>query len=379
MNVEQYPASALAADDPSAQASCDQGSVVLVTTRMGNHAGPSGYDHLCGAIDAEVVAVHRPRGLGGRAVARLLAPLAQRSGSQWYDRNCALAELESALAWLSRRDTLFHFLYGENCVRYLPAFTRRSRRNRLVATFHTPSWRMNEVVKSRRTLRWLDGVVVMSTSQLDYWSDIVGAERAAFVPHGVDVGYFRPAAAPAAGSGPLRLLTVGHHLRDFDMLAAVARAVGSLDGDIEFAVVARPDRLGPLQGLANVRCYSGLSDEDLRALYQTSAALILPLKDATANNALLEGMACGTPVIASDIQGVRDYAPAGAGSVLCEQRVDAFVDAVCGVRDGRFDLAAMGAASRRRAEQLSWPEVGAQMVRFYEETFTSDHLGAKGP
>lgn len=362
------------ADKPDpAPASVADGSVVMVTTRMGNHAGPSGYDHLCGAIDAQVMAVHRPRGRGARAMARLLAPLARRSGSQWYDRNCALAELEAGAAWLARSNTLFHFLYGENCVRYLPALTRRSPRNRLVATFHTPGWRMNEVVRERRSLRWLDAVVVMSNSQLPYWSDVVGPDRVAFVPHGVDTGYFRPAAVPGRESGPVRFLTVGHHLRDFEVLAEVARDLAASHPDVEFAVVARPDRMGPLAGLANVSCHSGLSDAALRSLYQTCTALLLPLRDATANNALLEGMACGTPVIATDIQGVRDYA-APQGTVFCPHEAGAFAEAVRAIHGGRFDLAAMAGASRRRAESLSWPMVGARMVRVYEKILTSGDL-----
>lgn len=340
--------------------------VVLVTMRMGNHAGPSGYDHLCRAIPGEVLSVHRRRGLAGRALARALVPLVRRSGSQWYDRTSALAELAVAWRWLTRKDVIYHFLYGENCVRYLPALTRRSRRNRLVATFHTPGWRMQEVVRQPRALRHLDLVVVMSTSQVEYWADMVGTERVAFVPHGIDTQYFTPQ-APGESNRTDRpcVLTVGHHLRDFDLLADVAARVGQRSPEIEFVVVSRPDRLGPLTGLPNVTARSGLSDAGLRELYQRADVLFLPLQDATANNALLEGMACGLPLLATDIQGVRDYA-AVEGSVLRPNDPEAFAQEIEGLCGGAYDLDHMRRASRSRAEALSWPRVGRAMIDAYE-------------
>ena len=52
---------------------------------------------------------------------------------------------------------------------------------------------------------------------------------------------------------------------------------------------------------------AGLSDEQLRGVYQQADIFTMPLTDCTANNSLLEAMACGLPIMVSDLPGVRDY------------------------------------------------------------------------
>lgn len=53
--------------------------------------------------------------------------------------------------------------------------------------------------------------------------------------------------------------------------------------------------------------HSGLSDIGLRSIYQNADLLLLPLLDCTANNALLESMACGLPVVSNQVGGMVDY------------------------------------------------------------------------
>ncbi len=67
-----------------------------------------------------------------------------------------------------------------------------------------------------------------------------------------------------------------------------------------------------------VRWHTGISAEELRKLYQQASLLFLPLIDATANNALLEALACGLPVISTEVGGTHEYLPLGAGA-LCRQ------------------------------------------------------------
>jgi glycosyltransferase involved in cell wall biosynthesis len=71
-------------------------------------------------------------------------------------------------------------------------------------------------------------------------------------------------------------------------------------------------RLAGLWRHPQVTWHAGLSDEGLRALYQASYLLLLPLTHAAACNAVVEALACGRPVVTTDVGGVRDY---GGGTV----------------------------------------------------------------
>ena len=57
--------------------------------------------------------------------------------------------------------------------------------------------------------------------------------------------------------------------------------------------------------LPNVRVLSGLSDLALAETFRQADVLFLPLQDATANNARLEGLASGLPVVTTDLPAVR--------------------------------------------------------------------------
>lgn len=137
------------------------------------------------------------------------------------------------------------------------------------------------------------------------------------------------------------------------------------DTTVHFDIVsARPTGL---ENHANVRHHRHVSDEQLLALYQGADVLLLPVLDATANNALLEGIACGLPVISTSHPAVRTYLPGNEAILVDHNAVEALRAAIFELRDDAGGRALRALASRRRAEELAWPRVAPQFDGIYQD------------
>ena len=53
--------------------------------------------------------------------------------------------------------------------------------------------------------------------------------------------------------------------------------------------------------------HQNVSDEKLRDFYQKSYLLLMPMESCSANNSLVEALACGLPVVTTAIGGIEDY------------------------------------------------------------------------
>ncbi|RMG09935.1 MAG: glycosyltransferase [Planctomycetota bacterium] len=335
----------------------------FVGRRIAHHGAHSGYDRLVHYLP-EGELLEPPSGRLRRRILWTLyyRLLASRTPIAYYggDEFCVEA------AALSRRmrcpRALYHFLYGDSQLYWTARM--RSHRNVVVATFHNPPGVHRALLRDDRHLRGLDAVVAVGRSQLPLLRERVGAARVHHVPHGVDVDFFAPATEEPLPAEP-HVLLVGHYLRDFvcakEVLAALVR-----DG-VRATVVCEAGRARDLAG-TGAALRAGLNDSALRSLYRQATACLLPLHAATANNALLEGLACGTPLVASDVGDVREYA---GDAALLVPRGDAraHLEATRRLIDDADLRARLAVRARARALRFDWRRVAARMRALYASLF----------
>ena len=230
---------------------------------------------------------------------------------------------------------------------------------KIFAVFHQIPSVLERCLAEAAPLR-IDGAVCVAKCQIPLVHSIAPPDKTWFVPHGVDCDYFTPG---AARSNQPSVLCVGSHQRDFDTLRKSADIIIQAVPTASVRLVAPRHLLPPRLDLGRVELLTDLSDDQLLEEYQRAWVVLLPLKELTANNSLLEGMACGTPVVVSDVGGTRDYAGPECGALCSPADATSHGAATVDLLLDSVRREAAGRASRTRAMLCAWPTVREQLRR----------------
>jgi glycosyltransferase involved in cell wall biosynthesis len=293
----------------------------------------------------------------------ILRALTRRGQMPWYTLSDLNAEVLALGSCLAGRIDIIHFLDGDHSPQFLPRLVRFARLSKIktVVTFHQPPRIARELINSD-LLRWVDHIVLVSPSQIPFFLQYVPEEKLHVILHGIDIEFFRPPESSRTDDN-FRCVTVGHWLRDWNVMCQVVKALP----EVKFDVVTGADT--GLSRFDNVHTHRGIGDVALADLYRSADVLLLPLIDSTANNALLEGIASGLPVVATDLPAVRTYLPEG-GVFVRDNSIDGFVAALQTLRRDISLRHAMSRAARARAEELAWPRLVPQYEALYRKALS---------
>ncbi|HEX3035186.1 MAG TPA: glycosyltransferase family 4 protein [Thermodesulfobacteriota bacterium] len=298
-----------------------------------------------------------------RIVRNGLRRIVQKQGMQWYKLSDLWAEIKTFGKCLRRKVDVIHYLDGEHSAQYLPWLKKWGKlRTKIVATFHQPPDLLDSLV-IRNAIRELDYVTVISPEQVSYFREFVASDKIQLILHGIDIGYFRPGTEPKE-ENKFKCITVGHWLRDFKAVREVAMALSSYR-NIEFHIVS--SQATGVEDLANVTVYRGIDDVSLLKLYQRSDILFLPLLQSTANNSLLEGVACGLPVVSTPLPSVKTYLSGKEAVLIRDNDPKQFVDAILNLAHNPEYRRDMAQSARRRAEELDWRNIAPQYEAMYSK------------
>jgi glycosyltransferase involved in cell wall biosynthesis len=211
--------------------------------------------------------------------------------------------------------------------------------------------------------------------------------RLAELPNGVDVERFHPAVAADWVREQLRIergrpmvlfvaaLDRAHYFKGLGrLLEAVARirerqialvVVG--DGDQRREYEAQADALG-IRSL--VHFVGAVAHAALPPYFAAADVLALPTSPPESFGVVLvEALACGTPVVASDIPGVRAVVRATGGGILVPPGdVAALAAALADLAADPARRAALGRRGRRAVEErYAWPAIAKRLEAIYEE------------
>jgi len=268
----------------------------------------------------------------------------------------------------------------------------------MVATFHTLAQAKADAgifddPAHRRQLeadvvRCADGLVVSTLEERDLLVERYDAvpDRIEIIPPGVDHAVFTPGDAARvrrlwrAGRDPV-LLFVGRiqPLKGVDLavqcLAALDHpraqlvVVGGPSGSEGDHELARVHALARDLGVAErVRFEPARAHEDLARYYRAADVVLVPSRTESFGLVALEAAACGTPVVASSVGGLRAIVDHGVSGYLVEERDPFAYAAHVGdvLRDPEHN-AEMRAQAAARARQYTWSIAAARLRRLYAD------------
>jgi glycosyltransferase involved in cell wall biosynthesis len=286
------------------------------------------------------------------------------AGTPGYDRTSMAIELKTSIRMLSENGSIFHFLYGETTYHYAGLINRK-RNNHVVATFHLPPVGIRKAVHIDWHIKNLSAVICVGRNQQEYFERIVGADRVFFAPLGVATDYFVPPASMDTRDPDLCLI-VGENYRDYPTLRGVIELVAYLRPKTKFVILTPPRNRELLGDHPNLTYVSRISEAELLNLYQSASVLLMPLHDATANNAILEGMSCGLPIVVSDVGAVRDYVDPACGILIPPYQARTMAEAVIDVLSNESERVNMSSKCREHALQFTWKQSVGKLKPIYD-------------
>jgi len=210
-----------------------------------------------------------------------------------------------------------------------------------------------------------DRLISLCGTQTDFLNSKFPHIKICEIPHGIDIDFFTPkASAGNLDPGP-HLVSVGHWLRDYKVAIEAAELIRERIPDLKYTIVCHNFPIDQfLPHWVDLR--SGLSDQELLELYRSTKVFYQPLKDATANNAILEALSVGTPVVSTNIGGVSEMVLEGCGLVAPPNDPNALAEMTLKLLLDDQLRHEYGRNARKRAEDLDWRRIAEMFMNVYE-------------
>lgn len=220
----------------------------------------------------------------------------------------------------------------------------------------------------RKSLLTTNAVVAVSRSTALDIERIYGVEADSVIENWVDPELFSPAATKFPGSPNVLIVGNLSRRKGGDLIAPFRRL---LDPSIHLNVVCgrRAQSYPSLRGLVGTSLHSRISQARLIELYRQADVVVCLSRHEGFGYVALESMACGRPVVAFDVSGVRDVVVHGETGMLCPvEDVDRIAGACHELVRDASRATELGLAGRLRVEERFTPQTAlAKYLGLYQD------------
>ena len=255
-----------------------------------------------------------------------------------------------------------------------------------VGTFHAfdgrPGYDFGRPISTimlKKRLRKLHGKIAVSKPAMEFASKYVPGYYD-IIPNGVDLEHFSPD-VPALDrfcDGKINILFVGRleKRKGLGYLLKAYQRIKAEIADSRLIVVGPGVRLRRKyekqvrrSGLEDVIFTGHVDYDELPRYYQTADIFCAPATGSESFGiVLLEAMALGKPIIASDIGGYASVISHGVDGLLVPPKDDnALAQALLSLMADERMRQQMGAMGQRKAQDYSWKHIAARLLDYYRK------------
>lgn len=243
------------------------------------------------------------------------------------------------------------------------------------------------LANEERIIQTADRVLAPTADEATDLVSLYGADpaRVSVVPPGVDTTIFTPDGPRDVGpEGDPLILFVGR-LQPLKAPDVAVRALASLAArapglDPHLVILGGPSgshgtqpgdiaRLAAEAGVGGrVSVCPPVPQEELARWYRAADVVLVPSRSESFGLVALEAAACGTPVVASDVGGLRTTVRHGVTGLLVPNGdADAYAEAMLHILTADGLASRMGEASARFARRYDWRTAAAGLLDVYEQ------------
>lgn len=254
----------------------------------------------------------------------------------------------------------------------LGAIVRRPDHTAMVGTFHAAAdsfWPYALAAPLlRRMAKRLDETTAVSPAARKLVRRYV-AVTPEIVPNGVDVASFEAASPdPWANELGTVVLFIGRNepRKGFETVARAFAQLAPSHPDAHLVATVQPHDVPADVPSERIHCIGRVGADRRDALHRASEVACCPsLGGESFGVVVLEGLAGGSAVVASDIPGYR-YAGGDAAVYVPPGDVSAWRDAIARLLDDAPERRRLAAGGPARARAFDWPEIAGRTVEIYE-------------
>jgi glycosyltransferase involved in cell wall biosynthesis len=196
-------------------------------------------------------------------------------------------------------------------------------------------------------------------------------------PWGVDIERFTPAEKRPGNDHPFTLLSTRgwEPIYGTDLIAQAFASAARQQPELQLIMLGHGSLAADIRkifsaaGVADRVSFPGqVKQADLPRFYRMADLYVSASHSDGTSISLLEAMACGCPVLVSDIPGNREWvSPGEIGWLFQTGRAGALEDAILHAYAGRNQLPEMGAAARELAERRAdWRKNFPNLMKAYQ-------------